>query len=86
MSGKLKTSDPAKLSISVVVDGEKHSVGWGTRFFPTVPGPHSVSVYWVPRSAKRRATVDVAVIEDETVRVRYDAPRFTWQPGTLTVE
>ena len=86
MRGKLKISDPDKLSISVVVDGVGHKVGWGENFFPLDPGLHSVSVYWVPRPVKRRATAEVTVVEGETARVRFDAPRFAWQPGTITVE
>jgi hypothetical protein len=86
MRAKLKTSNPDKVSITVVIDGIKHKVAWGENFFPVEAGHHSVTVYWVPLPRKRRATVAAAVSEGETTRIRYNAPTFTWQPGTLEVE
>ena len=79
MRGKLKVS---RANVTVVIDGVKHKVPWGEQFLEVPPGDHSVSVYW----ARKPPKVDVHVREAEQVSVRFDAPRWTWQPGKLSAD
>jgi hypothetical protein len=83
MRGKLKAS---RANIAVVIDGVTHKLPWGEQLLAVPPGDHSVSVHWGPQRKKTWRAVCVEVPEGAQVGVRYDAPRWTWQPGKLSVE
>jgi len=71
----------------VEIDGAAHEGAWSTTFFPTAPGPHTVSVYWkymwfLPVN---RGSVNVTVAEGSSVDVLYRPRWFVFLPGKLTV-
>jgi hypothetical protein len=72
----------------VEIDGQPLDGSWSsTMFFPTAPGPHSVSVYWkyfwlIPCN---RASATVGVIEGGVTELTYQARWFVFLPGKVVV-
>jgi hypothetical protein len=82
MGGKIKTSEA---TITVVIDGVTYKVPWGQQFLPVAPGVHSVSVFWRAQRSRVRPAIEVRVPEDASAIVQFDAPRWIWQSGRLSV-
>jgi hypothetical protein len=82
MGGKLKVS---RARVTVVIDGVTHKVPWGEQFLAVPPGLHWVSVFWAAQRPKARSTIEVRVPENDSAVVRFDAPRWIWQAGRLSV-
>ncbi len=83
LAGQLKES---QVKVAVVIDGVEHSVPLGVHFTEVDAGSHSVSVKLGYQPKRTRASIDVIVREGEVCRIRWDAPRFIWQTGTLSVK
>ena len=76
---------------TVAIDGNRHEVGWGERYFPLELGTHhlQVSYQYLWLATAGRASLPVDVAPDQVVRVSYRAPRsvlVAFLPGRLTVE
>lgn len=82
LGGKLKEMTT---NITVVVDDVVHKVPFGRPFIETAAGEHRVSVYWRLQFKSGRAETSVTVPVGGVVRLRWDGPRFIWQPAKLTV-
>ncbi|MEY2437532.1 MAG: hypothetical protein QOF97_2368 [Acidimicrobiaceae bacterium] len=71
----------------VEIDGQAQTGTWGTTFFPTSPGNHSVTVYWkaywfIPSN---KATTTVNVPEGQVAKVVYETSWFFLLPGKISV-
>jgi hypothetical protein len=72
------------LKISVEIDGEISRQRWGTHAFAVAPGTHKVSVSL--GMAHSRATLEVTIAGNETLRLVYRPGVITNMPGKLEIE
>lgn len=77
---------PSRARVTVVIDGRAHKVPFGNPFIQTEPGVHEVSVYWGAQFKRGRPVVTVSVPTGEVVCLRWDGPRWIWQPARLAVD
>src|SRR5258706_8145681 len=71
------------LNVTVVVDGEARRVPMGVQVLPIAGGRHEICVYMGLQLRSRRPSIIVDVPDGGVVRLRWDLPRFIWQPGRL---
>lgn len=69
----------------VEIDGTVHKKYWGTHFFPTTPGQHTVKVYFRYLFMARCGanSIDVKVSEGATSRLKYSMPPWMFAKGSL---
>ena len=71
---------------TVVIDGTSHKVKWGSHFFPTPPGEHSIKIFFKYLFMKEcgPATTTVAVQEGQASHVTYKAPWLVFLKGKIS--
>jgi len=71
--------------LTINIDGQDITGKWGNQFYPTAPGPHTVTVTWklywfLPVN---KATMSVTLAEGQVLRLQYYVPWFFFLPGKL---
>ena len=72
---------------TVEIDGTVHRKYWGTHFFPTAPGTHTLKVYrrFLVLPLSRSNSINVAVAEGTVVRIKYFVPPGIGVLGSLKI-
>jgi hypothetical protein len=71
---------------TVVIDGTANQVKWGSHFWPTPPGDHSVKIFFKYLFMKEAgpAETTVTVPEGGTANVTYKAPWLVFLKGKIS--
>lgn len=71
----------------VEIDGTVHKKYWGTHFFPTTPGKHSVKVYfrYLVMSHCGANSIDLTVADGSVVRIKYFMWPWIFAKGSLKI-
>ena len=73
-------------SPTIVIDGQLSKSSWGTKFFPTAPGQHTVKIFfrymWMAECGANSATVTVQ--PGQVTKLNYYMPPFIYAKGSIT--
>ena len=72
--------------LTVTIDGNAQTLGWGTHVLPTSAGSHELQVTCGYLGSPRwPATLEVPVTDGQETRVRYSTPPWMFAKGRMTI-
>ncbi len=71
----------------IVLDNQPIRKSWGTTFFPTQPGQHTIKIFfrylWMAECGANAATVTVQ--PGQVTKVNYYMPPYVYAPGSISL-